>query len=233
MLKNKSHALRTILAVFLFVVLAFTAYTGVTAYLTDEEVTVNELTPGKNDITIVEEFPEPTPSPNMTYKKSVQVRNDGSTKAFVRVLLKFSDNRVEDLSEMSSNGTTFYPASRSAANSYYTHLPSGWVYIPEEDNTNVSITLDGVTHTAKRGELLGGYFYYTGILNANQATSKLVDTFRTTFADEESMIPFDIYVYAESVQPYMAEGTAATASQWETVWSQFIGKKSYHWSNQG
>ena len=180
---------------------------GVIAYLTDSEAGVNILSVGYNEIEIVEEFPTPEVTQGVNvYKKSVAVQNTGNTPTYVRVFLDFSDSRVADISEFSPDGTTFY-----AVSNYASHLPTGWVFVPE---------------TASDGALIGGFYYYTNVLEPGETTPKLIHTVKTTFADENDVVAFDIHVLAESVQTLDRDGQEfGGSSPWRSAWVEFAEDK--------
>lgn len=72
---------------------------------------------------------------------------------------------------------------------------------------------------------LGGYFYYTGIVQAGKSTEELIDSVCTYFENAEAVEPCQIYVYAESVQTYDKDGRAFEESQWREAWEEFLNRK--------
>ena len=85
---------------------------------------------------------------------------------------------------------------------------NGWIYIPEDKDSE-----------------LGGYFYYTGVVQAGKSTDELIDSVCTYFESAESVEPYQIYVYAESVQTYDKDGRAFEDSQWREAWTEFLSRK--------
>ena len=196
------------------------AYMAVSAYFADSETGKNVFTIGKNTVEVHEEF-EPPEDDQEWYKKAVQLKNDGPTDEYVRVYLDFSEGDIKDKSFVSptvrsyaDNATEpeWYSLSVPAGEtitvdgveyeSYFDHLPEHWVFIPESDEDD--------------GALLGGYFYYdipvksknhpTAPADAETVTSYLIGTVKTVLKAGETHTPYDIIVYAESVQIYDKDG---------------------------
>lgn len=133
------------------------------AYLGDAtKAKENTLNVGYGDVSIVEEFNEPSEL-KMTndITKKVQVRNNSTVPAFVRVYAEFSD------SEIAKQAKVKYKTKEYSWFDFKTKLNynnpsqeaddadlvnSGWRYVPENDNSG-----------------LGGYFYYTTSLSAYKA----------------------------------------------------------------
>ena len=180
----------------------------VLAYQTDSENAPNTFTIGTDVNKPHEEF-EP-PDENSWYKKAVRIDNVGKVDDYIRVYLDFSNGQVKDRSLVSpqirsygndAEPTEWYSMSTltgtheidgTAYESYFENLPEHWVYIPETDPED--------------GELLGGYFYYTLPVKPGENTNWLMGTVKTTFKEGEEKIPYDIYVYAESVQVIDKDG---------------------------
>ena len=96
------------------------------------------------------------------------------------------------------------------SDSFVEHLPQGWTYIPANDPEN--------------GGLLGGYLYYQSIVLPGGTTSEVVKSVRTCFPEERETPPFDILVYAESIQTLSKEGAPWSDEDWLLAWSEFLGK---------
>ena len=170
------------------------------AYLTDGESTTNKLTVGENVIEITEKFtpPEELVTGANTFDKEVKVTNTGDVSCFTRVFLELSDNDVRGESKLSPDGTNFYTVEE-----FKDHLPTGWVY---EDSA-----------------LLGPYYYYTSAIAPGEETPYLIKKVQTTFASAEDIEPYDIYVYAESVQVLDKDGQNFTgADVWKQAWTEYL-----------
>ncbi len=216
-MKNKKRRLRfrRVLLMAVLAVMTAGAAGGTLTYLTDNEKTLNRITAGNNVIEIVEEYDEPDPEPVEQFRKAIRVRNTGSEECFVRVRVAFSDGKIRDITEISPDGSTYY-----SADEYPLHLPDGWVFIPETD--------------AEDGKLLGGYCYYTEVLPAEdpgtageeEISPYLTRSFRTTFASGEDVVPYEIYVYAESVQTAGKDGRRFEGPDaYREAWREFLTSK--------
>lgn len=151
------------------------------AYLTYAEEKVNVLEVGYNEISIREEF---SPPPSLTQGrndtvKQVRIENTGSVPCYTRVFMDFSDNAAADCSVLSADGSTYYELA-----DFRQHLNEGWTYVESTGPTDP----------------IGGYYYYTEPLQPGEETTKLLSALQTTFADLRDVIPFNVYIYAESVQ---------------------------------
>lgn len=147
---------------------------GITyAYLTSSQTVMNEFTVGENSIEVVEEYDPPEKlRQGLTIDKKVTVKNTGSLPCYVRVRVEFSDSDAEAFCVVD----------------YHTAPGDKWVR--EAD----------------------GFYYYTEALDLYQAaegteqekgvTDALFDTVKIRDETEGTytMIDFDIYVYAESVE---------------------------------
>lgn len=180
--------------------------TGVLAYFTNKKDSSNKFTVAENVIRIDETFPDPTIVVGTnTYTKEVKITNTGTVPCYTRVFLEFSDNDVRSNSTVSTDGTNYYPISELKD-----HLPNGWVYVNSTDDA------------------LSPYYYYTGKLAVGASTPILIKSVKTTFADEDDIEPFDIYVYAESVQATDRNGvdyegrTPALTNPWRSAWEEYL-----------
>lgn len=167
---------------------------------------VNALTVGANTIRITEEYQQPeqlTVGANV-FRKRVQVENTGSVPCFVRVFADFSDSDMRARSELSPDGSNYYPADRFAE-----HLPEGWIYLEEASEP-----------------LLGGFFYYMESLAPKEKTPVLWEKVRTSFANADQIQAFDIIVYGESVQvrDYLGEYYTG-ADPWKQAWTEFLERR--------
>ncbi len=202
MRKIKNSIKMPVIAVVLAAALAgvMNANSVTTAYLTDGEDVTNRLTIGENKITITEIFNPPgdlTTGDN-SFTKSVKITNTGDVDCYIRAFINFSDNDVRKNSTVSADGSSFYTMEE-----FTKHLPANWVYVDSAD--------------------LGPYFYYTQPVKVGQTTSELLKTVKTKFADAKDVEPFDIYVYAESVQTLDKNGEAFTGSDaWKKAWTEYL-----------
>ena len=73
----------------------FCAVSGTSAYLTDHEERINQITAGYNETGIEEEFPTPTPAaPEETIVKKVRVKNYGAVPCYIRISVAVSEGSV-------------------------------------------------------------------------------------------------------------------------------------------
>lgn len=176
------------------------------AYFTHWKKLQNQFTIGENTIEITEEFDPPkelTVGDNI-YKKKVQIENTGTVPCFVRVFAEFSDSSIRKFSELSPDGSTYYPADE-----YTSHLPKGWVYISEDED-----------------EILGGYYYWTGKVAVNASTDPLFEKVKTHFDNADQIKDYDIIVYAESVQVNDKNGAEFTGNDaYKAAWTEFLQRK--------
>lgn len=171
---------------------------GTMAYLTDQERTVNVMKPGINEIQITEEFPDPEIGEGENrYVKTVRVKNTGNTDCYIRVFADFDDEEIRSVSKISPDGDTFYDA-----DDYRNHLPDGWVYADDER--------------------LAPYYYCTEAVAPGESTPVLFAQAETVFETGEAL-PFDISVYAESVQIPDRHGEPfAGEDAWKQAWLEFL-----------
>lgn len=167
------------------------------AYMTDRGNKMNGLGIGVNTIRIEEDFPPHAPVPGTDiFKKKVQICNTGTIPCYIRVYLAISDGETEKVTAFSADGKTFVPAS-----SYKNAPPAGW--------------------TCYAGD---GFFYCTQEIGPGKMTPVLLESVRTEFADAESVKPYDIYVYAESIQCRDKDGRPFEGDDgWKKAWAEFRG----------
>lgn len=184
----------------------------VLAYMTDSREKDNSFTVGYDSIEIVEEFSAPSAqSTETTYKKQVQIKNNGNVPCYIRVYADFSDSTVRDYSYFSNSDDMstgiYYPANRDTADtdSYVNNLPDGWEFIPDNDTENPA---------------LAGYYYYTQPVQPNESTPTLFKYIKTIYNEESEIRQYDVMVYAESVQTVLKNGTQA--SDYTQAWTEFL-----------
>lgn len=187
------------------------------AYMTDSREKDNSVTVGYDSIEIVEDFSPPSQQQQTTtYKKQVQIKNNGNVPCYIRVYADFSDSAVRNSSYFSNSDdisadTYYYSAKRDTTdtNSYVNNLPENWVFIP-----------DNYSDTA-----LAGYYYYTKPVQPNDSTPPLFKHIKTAYTDENEIRQYDVTVYAESVQTVLKDGTQKDGTQpddYKKVWNDFL-----------
>ncbi len=131
--------MKKILALCLVVILAVTAVTGATlAYFTDTDTETNVFTTGDVDIDLEEVFPESEDDrrllPGKDITKEVDVRNEGSEDAYVRVHIAFPsmlDSGSEDQPEFAAYNNTLHWNFSNAS------IADGkWNWNADKDGTN-------------------------------------------------------------------------------------------------
>ena len=173
------------------------------SYFSDTGSLTSQLTVGTCEIEIVEEFdpPEEITVGDTTFTKTVQIQNTGTIPAYIRVFCDYSTYDMKKYCSVNT-GTEWVDASE-----LHNHLPDGWVYIDESDDT------------------LGYYYYYTKELEPNELTTPLFTEVKVSVpAEDESLItPFDIIVYSEAVQIRDKNGKLFTSTEpWKDAWSEFL-----------
>ena len=183
--------------------IAFGSVSSAVAYYTGEETHTNAVTVGQNTTTITEKFDPPTKlkTGENTYKKTVQITNTGNTDTFIRVFLDVDDDAIRKITVFSGdNRNSWY-----SPGDYKDHLPSGWVYIPENDG------------------VLGGCYYYTSAVKPGESTAPLITDIKTTFQDEASIKPYSVLVHEESIQTYDKHGALFVGSEaWKAAWTEML-----------
>lgn len=181
---------------------------GVTlAYLTDNREKENTVTVGYDSIEILEDFSAPAEqSKETTYKKEIKISNTGNVPCYVRVYVDFSDSKIRNYSSFSIDADKYYSADRDKDNpdSYVNHLPTGWEFIPDNDNNTK----------------LAGYYYYTLPVNSGESTPSLFTYVKTAYSDESEIQQYDIIVYAESVQTIGQDGEKL--NDYKQAWNEFL-----------
>lgn len=185
------------------------------AYMTDSREKDNSFTVGYDSIEIVEDFSPPSQQQQTTtYKKQVQIKNNGNVPCYIRVYADFSDSTVRSRSYFSNSdymsaADTYYSANRTDPDSYVKNLPEGWAFIP-----------DDYSDTA-----LAGYYYYTQPVQPNESTPTLFKYIKTKYAEDSEIRQYDVIVYAESVQTVLKDGTQKNGTQpddYKKVWNDFL-----------
>lgn len=198
---------------------------GSLAYLQMMRKKPNLISIGTNTISVDEDFhaPKELHAGANVYKKEIRVKNDGTVKSFVRVFFDFSDYDIGSKSFLAADkpgsvsvpdGATFEEAKSvidaAGYQSYEDFFAGGdqgndWIFIPESEDS-----------------VLGGYFYYTKILEPVEKTEKLLDSVCTYFESADQIKSHQIYVYAESVQTYDKDGNPYDEDQWREAWKEFL-----------
>lgn len=188
---------------------------GITlAYLGDTTGKDNTVIVGHGDEEISEEFnaPSEVSISNNEVKKKFSITNTGTVPLFARLYAEFSDSTIADKAKVKVGNKEYKwaefktkmalpPENRGTDNDI---LPKNWRYMRE-------ISANGK---------LGGYFYYTEVLNTNPSvpvgkpaynkpnvTDRLFDSVVYSYSDDptnESNIDlisgFEMIVYSETVQ---------------------------------
>ncbi|MCR4935713.1 MAG: hypothetical protein K5990_04425 [Oscillospiraceae bacterium] len=205
--------LRTLAAAAALVLVLSAGAAVVYAYLQHQTAQRNPFQIGTDTLEIQETF---TPPPQMgmqnSVEKTVTVENTGTSNQFVRVFLDFSDSSARDRSRIVY--TRGGGVQVTDWNTFRSAPPEGWVYVSEETDA-----------------VLGGYFYYTGILAPNAVTPPLIAEIRTDFgtgSNPDQITDFDVIVYSESVQT-VETGTGEvydteieTVPAWKRAWTSFL-----------
>lgn len=173
------------------------------SYYSSQDSITNELSVGTCEIEIVEEFnpPEEITVGDTVFTKTVQIKNTGTIPSYIRV---FCDYSTYDMKKYCSVNTG---SEWVAASDLKDHLPSGWVYIEDTDET------------------LGNYYYYTEALEPNELTVPLFTEVKVSVpdTDEDLITPFDIIVYSEAVQIRDKNGKLFTSAEpWKEAWTEFL-----------
>lgn len=212
-MKDKLHRWK-ILALFS----CFAAVGTAMAYLTYRTQVVNRIQIGHNTISITEDFhpPQKQQVGNNIFRKKIQIENIDNTDSFVRIFMAFSDSSIRDRAQISSDGREWYDASEYMS-SAFSGLPENWVYISETDNT-----------------LLGGYYYYTIPVKANEKTVPLMERVMVTYSDASQIQDFDILVTADSIQTYInkeedgtftAKDLSGEEDGWRIAWTEYMERR--------
>ena len=220
-------------------------YFGVVAYNTDREIMENKVSVGQNTITVDE--PPYTPPPVLTdgwneYNKTPRISNTGDIDVYVRMCMEISDEEIRYRSGFNTGvgGDVYYSAMTSGESpyaedlwddgngminpeSFLQHLPEGWVYVPRTDDTAVTYSDDAYNVATTKGNLLGGYFYYTKPLKSGEETTALYKKVVTHFETEDDARPYNIIVFAESVQTKSHLGEAF--DDWQDAWVENLARK--------
>ncbi len=198
--------------IFIVSALLLTGTATMTAYAflgSKPEEKINTIRVGEQAETIQETFDEPTVQ-NTTdiVQKIVNVKNTGSVPCFARVYLDFSDSSVQNQAEIIYTKDNIKQTKKWTE--FLNDLPDSWTYISETDETN--------------GTTLGGYFYYTQILNPNSTTASLIDAIKTNFQNVNDISDFEIIVYSETVQTVEinTSGTVYQDTDYLNAWKSFL-----------
>ena len=183
----------------------------------------NTLKVGYADVSIVEEFSEPSElGMSNTIDKKVQVQNNSTVRAFVRVYAEFSDSEIAKQAKV-KYGAKIYSWDEFKAKLNYAQLntdsadadlvASHWRYVPEN---------------APNG--LGGYFYYIQSLKEKDdqstadITNPLFDKVVIDYQkyDESSVVqdssntdrivPLEMIIYSELIQTVDTGETSVTTT---------------------
>lgn len=204
--------LRTLAAAAALVLVLSAGAAVVYAYLQHQTAQRNPFQIGTDTLEIQETF---TPPPQMgmqnSVEKTVTVENTGTSNQFVRVFLDFSDSSARDRSQIVY--TLDGEVQVTDWDTFRNTPPEDWVYVSETD------------------AVLGGYFYYTGILAPNAVTPPLIAEIRTDFgtgSNPDQITDFEVIVYSESVQTVetgtgdVYDSDSETVPAWKAAWISFL-----------
>lgn len=189
------------------------------AYFIANDNEPNLVGVGEDKITVTEAFTQPAQEQEFKYRKLVKIKNTGSIPCYIRVRLEFSNSDVQNVASFSSENqrendnpppdSSFKSAQiAEGEDDYINNLPDGWVYIWEKNTVTPAVT--------------NGYYYYTKVVKAGDATNALISWVKMNYLDEDDIQAHDVYVYAESVQTIDPNsGTAYT--DWKAAWNGFAG----------
>lgn len=136
-------------------VLLFIIGTGsLVAYLADKEEKNNSLSIGSNTISILQTYnPPETITPGISYKKDVQVRNDGLSDCYVRLKILFTDSDMEKFCTLENLNTIDW-LYNEADNWYYYTTKLSKDELTASIFTDVSISNDIETYQIKDFEII-------------------------------------------------------------------------------
>lgn len=189
------------------------AVVGMTlAYFTTRDTADNNITIGKNEIEISEDFTPPVLQTEDTrYKKQINVTNTGNVDCYVRVYADFSDETIRANSYFSNDAdmetATYYSSDRDINNeaAYVNHLPEGWKFVPDNSSETE----------------LAGYYYYTKPIQPGKSTDTSLFTYvETTYESLDDVKQYDIIVYAESVQ--VTDSNGKKYDDYKEAWNDFL-----------
>ena len=209
---------RKILVIVCAAVLAVACFsTGLTlAYLGTAQQKKNEITVGKGDVSIDEQFSQPSElqMSNNTTQKQIKIKNTGTVPCFIRVYAEFSDSEIAAMTRVNGIESTNFEKTWSEYKTFLQNSSNSndWQYVPENDSSG-----------------LGGYFYYKHIVDPNAETTVPLITdvqysFTSTPADSniDKIKSYEMIVYSEVVQTVDTNGTEYTDAQWNTAWRKFL-----------
>lgn len=200
---------------------------GVTiAYLGHSQQAENNVVIGHDDADITEEFLPPSEQSMVSEnQKDVTFQNTGTVPCFVRVYVEFSDRDIADRASVKL-GDTYYLWNDFKNDMVYSRYSSDWRFIPEN------------------GTKLGGYFYYTKMLQPGESTSSVFTDVKVDFRidDQGNTDPnesntdlirdYDMIVYTETVQTVetgskevggeVVHGYEYKSYEWREAWESFL-----------
>lgn len=224
---------KELLPVFAVAAIVVLASGGIYAYLTGAEKARNSISIGQVRTEIDEDFPNRTDD---IYKKEVCIKNTGISPCYVRVFLGLSDDLALNATGFGDTNTGPWYSANNNLNApgikngtyektfieHLKDLDTNWVYIPLADE-NTAVNSDYSTGDI---DLLGGWYYYTEILDPNESTNNLLNYVNTSFDSDEDKRDFDIIVYQESVQIRDKNGElfdSIDGDTWLQAWRESIG----------
>lgn len=181
----------------------------------------NTLNVGYADVSIVEEFSKPSElGMSNIIDKKVQVQNNSTVRAFVRVYAEFSDSEIAKQAKVKYEGKGYSWADFKTKLNYESPsdleddkglINSGWRYVPD--------TVEG----------LGGYFYY--IQSLKEKDESIADITNPLFdhviidykkygensdvqdsSNTDRIVPLEMIIYSELIQTVDTGETSVTTT---------------------
>lgn len=209
-------------------VLLISVIGGTTAYFLSHEDIDNTIIVGNNEISIIEDFEAPTDltAGLNTYKKKISIENTGTTNAFVRAYVNFSDSDVAENSSIATSAPEKALVSDSDTFSDISDKLIDAGYISYSDFYNESSPVNGWQYISSDTDVtLGGYFYYETPIAPGEETTELIDTIATYFETDADIKNYNVIVYAESVQTINKDGILDYGTDYISAWTDFLARK--------
>ena len=190
---------------------------GVIAFLTDNEMHVNDLMIKPVKTEVVETYYEPDlenyePGNQIEFTKEISAKNTGEADCYIRLRLEFSDAQMAKISKLTWDDQNWY-----SVEDFHNHLPPHWFYVDEP-------------------QLGGPYYYYDQIVHCErsnreaESTTNLITGVQMSLSDMEDISrDIDIFAYAEAIQVVSSTGTEYQERAAINTWRSFMEK----WTRDG
>lgn len=205
---NKKKKL-TLISVFASALALSLGLSATLTYLGKTTEKKNKITVGHGDIEISETFTPPTEASMISkVEKKFSVKNTGTVPSFARLYAEFSDSEVAGKAKVKLNNR----------NTSYITEEYTWAQFKEllsDDNTSAdSLVLKQKTkwRYVSDSSKLGGYFYYSKLLNPGDSSEELFDSVTVDFkkydaqsnvidnSNIDRIVDYEMIVYSEIVQ---------------------------------